>query len=735
MWVVFLLAGCKARHIVCNPSDLTGCVVDDVEIIGNNAVSDADIEDRIATTATGGTLEAIPVLGAIDTLTVEYQRFDRFVLERDLERVARIYRAKGYYDAVVRAGRVRRIDKHKADSTDLSNVRLLVEILVQEGEPVRVESVTASWLEGEPVAGEARDAALAAKNELAVGSVFTEEVYEKTRTSIQRALTDRGYARAHVEPVADVDIARHKVKVTYKVDTGPPCTFGDVTIIGLGKLPDWQVRPQLRIVKNGPYSTRVLDDAERALNELGVFGAIAIEPDLKSTGTVIPITVRVQPGRLGSVKLGAGAELGDQVALRGVAGWQHKNATGALDRFGIDGRARLVFYPWRLQTIKSDVQPIPEASVRVQYQLPFPTVPDTTLFAQAQVSYGIERNHDPPESLADAAGEIPVEILVEERQGIQRRLFSSRLLLSFSINLLYSSPFVFPFERSSVPGLFISYLDGLAQVDLRRNENGKYDAIHPASGFFGSVDLQVAGPPGDATDVKVEPDLRFYVPLHRKVILAGRFGMGFLYSVDYGFVLGQTVLTKNILRDDVNKHGERARGLLRAAVDRDVGILDKRGLFSGGPASNRGYGFNEIAPQRVVKDDGTRLADPDSVGGRTLWEASVEVRFPIRGSFGGTVFVDASDVTAGVAELRLDHPHLSTGLGLSYDSPIGPLRFDLGFRIPKVQVVGEDVKNCTNNTPDETLWKCTNNLQEEAEPSMLFDAIPAAVSIAIGNAF
>ncbi|MBL8743309.1 MAG: outer membrane protein assembly factor, partial [Myxococcales bacterium] len=184
-----LASGCATQKITCNPADYTGCVVDEIDILGNEALADDEITSKIATAETGGALEGIPIAGAIDKLTVQYERFDRFVLERDLLRVARLYRAKGYYEAVVRAGRVRRLDKHKGD--DVRTARLLVEILVEEGTPVRIadadRDVTLGWVDRVPGAGDDADAAAAAqdaKNKIKSGDIFTEEQYEAVRVGI-----------------------------------------------------------------------------------------------------------------------------------------------------------------------------------------------------------------------------------------------------------------------------------------------------------------------------------------------------------------------------------------------------------------------------------------------------------------------------------------------------------------------------------------------------------------------
>ena len=74
-------------------------------------------------------------------------------------------------------------------------------------------------------------------------------------------------------------------------------------------------------------------------------------------------------------------------------------------------------------------------------------------------------------------------------------------------------------------------------------------------------------------------------------------------------------------------------------------------------------------------------------GGLTLWEASIEVRFPIAGELGGAVFCDASDVSRYRFDLRFLYPHLSCGGGLHYNTPVGPIRFDVGFQLPGLQVL------------------------------------------------
>ena len=95
---------------------------------------------------------------------------------------------------------------------------------------------------------------------------------------------------------------------------------------------------------------------------------------------------------------------------------------------------------------------------------------------------------------------------------------------------------------------------------------------------------------------------------------------------------------------------------------RDVQLMYFRGLFSGGPGSNRGYPPRTLAPHGVVPfltpaAQSDRLAnacasedaDPSlcsiPIGGLTLWELTLELRYPIISALSGAVFCDAADVS------------------------------------------------------------------------------------------
>jgi outer membrane protein insertion porin family/translocation and assembly module TamA len=118
---------------------------------------------------------------------------------------------------------------------------------------------------------------------------------------------------------------------------------------------------------------------------------------------------------------------------------------------------------------------------------------------------------------------------------------------------------------------------------------------------------------------------------------------------------------------------------------------------SGGDTSNRAYALDSLGtacPTQASINAGCRptlfeIPDPSGgpptmapIGGRALFIVNAEYRFPIAGSFGGQLFADAgntfSDTTIRFGELKY-----GVGTGLRYVSPVGPIRFDFGYKLKR----------------------------------------------------
>jgi len=97
-------------------------------------------------------------------------------------------------------------------------------------------------------------------------------------------------------------------------------------------------------------------------------------------------------------------------------------------------------------------------------------------------------------------------------------------------------------------------------------------------------------------------------------------------------------------------------------------------LYAGGQKSVRGYGRRRLGP---------RSAKNDPIGGLSSVEGSVELRHAVWDALGGALFVDFGQVSTRRLDPPLNDLKLGTGFALSYMTPVGPLRLDVGFPLER----------------------------------------------------
>ncbi|HEX6767158.1 MAG TPA: POTRA domain-containing protein, partial [Polyangiaceae bacterium] len=148
-----------------------------MKISGNRALDDDEIEAKMASH------ETPRFLGVIPGIIYDYEVFNRYVLEKDLQRIERYYRARGYYRARARAARV-----------VFSGPSARVTIVIDEGQPVLVRRVDIRGLEAlDPtIRAEARAKETA---DLPLDAPFEEAAYQRAESSLRAVLLDHGYAR------------------------------------------------------------------------------------------------------------------------------------------------------------------------------------------------------------------------------------------------------------------------------------------------------------------------------------------------------------------------------------------------------------------------------------------------------------------------------------------------------------------------------------------------------------
>jgi outer membrane protein assembly factor BamA len=142
----------------------------------------------------------------------------------------------------------------------------------------------------------------------------------------------------------------------------------------------------------------------------------------------------------------------------------------------------------------------------------------------------------------------------------------------------------------------------------------------------------------------------------------------------------------------------------------DEMLHPRKRFFAGGSRSVRGFRENQLGP-RVLTIDPTVLMEeadctaaevhagtcvpagvpstefvPRPTGGRSVIEASIELRFPLTRTLQGSVFVDGGRVGESLGGIAAaPAAAITPGIGVRYDSPVGPVRIDLGMRPGRTQ--------------------------------------------------
>jgi outer membrane protein assembly factor BamA len=170
---------------------------------------------------------------------------------------------------------------------------------------------------------------------------------------------------------------------------------------------------------------------------------------------------------------------------------------------------------------------------------------------------------------------------------------------------------------------------------------------------------------GEFDYLKLQPDLRGYIPLGTKrLVLALRATFAYLHPF----------------------------GDQNSPVTQRIGF--------GGPNNHRGFTYGRLSPQ-------ARVASGEWVpqGGNVAVLFSSDLRLRIWKLFGGWIslaaFFDAGDAVPQLGDLSFDQLHLAVGGSLSYQTPIGAIRFGIGVRLNRLAEAEDDGR--TNPDPGDRL--------------------------------
>lgn len=97
-------------------------------------------------------------------------------------------------------------------------------------------------------------------------------------------------------------------------------------------------------------------------------------------------------------------------------------------------------------------------------------------------------------------------------------------------------------------------------------------------------------------------------------------------------------------------------------------------FFLGGRTTVRGYEQDDLGPKG---------SDGNPTGGNVFLMENLEMRISIGKGLGIVLFLDGGNVWQKLSDIVLSDMKYTTGLGLRYNTPVGPLRVDYGHKLDK----------------------------------------------------
>jgi outer membrane protein insertion porin family len=465
------------------------------------------------------------------------------------------------------------------------------------------------------------------------GKRFSKTILQRDLQVLADVYKDKGYAYANVTPDTDVHEKNKTVDINYAFQKGALVTIEKIEVVGNNKTRDKVIRRELRINEGELYSGTAIRLSKARVTALGYFDSVEINTRRGSSDDRMILEVTVKEKLTGTFQLGFGFTGGE--SFFGQAQLSQNNL------LGYGHTASLSFQI---------------SSLRQLFQLSYldPYFLDTAWTA----SVDLYRS----------------ELLFT---GFDRRAIGGALTAGYEVFEDFRFFGTYTLEGVDVIPTGTSALQLRNQFTAGRTSSVRFsfnydkrdNRLFPTNGHLESASAEFATSLLGSENLFQRYRLieRRYRPLFWGLVAKVNLSLGYIRATD--------------------------------PVNRPVSISEK--FFAGGINSIRGYTLRSISPTKKI----LASRDPDAgvldyaVGGNKELITNWEIEFPIVESAGirGVVFYDMGNVFAedenffqsrqrpdangnGTLPLGLFH---STGLGVRWFSPLGPLRFEVGFPLTR----------------------------------------------------
>jgi outer membrane protein insertion porin family len=460
------------------------------------------------------------------------------------------------------------------------------------------------------------------------GEIFSRKKLTASADRLNKKYSDAGYAFANVNSIPDIDRKKRTVGITFFVDPGKRVYVRYVNFSGNTSTRDEVLRREMRQMESSWFSGEKTRLSRERLQRLGYFSEVNVEtPAVPGSTDLVDVNVDVTESASGSLSAGIGYSQTQHAIL---------NASITQDNFLGSGKRVSASFDTSTATKK----------LSISYNNPYYTIDG--------VSRGMEMSYRKTDfsqlnisSYSTDVGRLGMNFGVPVTEYDRLRLSVAYEDTTFYLG---SSPSQ---EIIDFMGLNGDHFRDLELVgSWIRDTRDK--AIFPTRGGKQTFALETNSPGSDLQYYRLTYRHTRYFPMTSNVTLMLNGELG--YGDGYGS---------------------------------DKSLPFFRNFYAGGIGTVRGFKENTLGPQD---------SQNDALGANSKVIGQMELSFPAFGAdFKDTVrlglFLDAGNVfdLAGGENINWDGVRVSTGLMLSWYSPVGALSFSLGY--PIVKKDGDSTEN------------------------------------------
>jgi outer membrane protein insertion porin family len=632
-----------------------------IEFVGNRVYSSYRLKDVIKTSETG-------ILAFLQTGDI----FDPDRVEADRELLRRFYLKHGYIDVRV-VSAVGEFDPNRRG--------FVITFTIEEGEQYRIGTVD--------VQSSIRplDVSLVrARLRTFPGDVYNAEAVEKTVEDMTIEAAKRGFAFATVRPRATRDPATRTVNLTFSVDEGQRAYIERINIRGNTRTRDYVIRREFDLSEGDAYNRALVNRAERRLKNLSYFKVVRISTEPGSAPDRVILNVDLEEQSTGEFSVSGGYSTADGfLAEVSIA---ERNLLGR----GFYGKASVQYGQYTRGAQLSFVDP---------YFLGYRVALGLDVFAKQQNATNYVSYQTKTYGFGARLG-----FSLREDLGLQVRYSAYRQEVSLPFNLHNCNninpdgvnTFPTPDQAFNFPGIAQNcYADGEASLAVKRElANGAvitslvgYTLSHnsldnnksPTQGMLAELRQDFAGAGGDVKFIRTAGDLYGYHEVLPDVI-------GLLH-LQGGTVTGWGGNDLRML-DHFQMGPNLVRGFAPAGIGpRDLTQLPWTGIYGDALGGTMYWGASlelQTPLYFLPKDTGIKVAAFADAG--SLWNYTGPTTFPATGEvLSGNICPSWTPAAVpNAVPCPVDnamHIRSSVGVGLIWDSPFGPLRFDYSVPLSK----------------------------------------------------